>query len=82
MSSTQDLSLVFAAGVFATFNPCGFAMLPAYLTMLINSSTKQATPAQLALRAIQFASLMSLGVISVFAVFAAVIFPINNVAIV
>jgi cytochrome c biogenesis protein CcdA len=78
MSSAQDLSLVFAAGVFATFNPCGFAMLPAYLTMLINSSTKQATPTQLALRAIQFASLMSLGVISVFAVFAAVIFPVST----
>jgi cytochrome c biogenesis protein CcdA len=78
MTSAQDLSLVFAAGVFATFNPCGFAMLPAYMTMLINSSTKQATPAQLALRAIQFASLMSLGVISVFAVFAAVIFPIST----
>lgn len=78
MSSAQDLSLVFAAGVFATFNPCGFAMLPAYLTMLINSSTKQATPTQLGLRAIQFASLMSLGVISVFAVFAAVIFPVST----
>jgi cytochrome c-type biogenesis protein len=78
MSSAQDLSLVFAAGVFATFNPCGFAMLPAYMTMLINSSTKQATPSQLALRAIQFASLMSLGVISVFALFAAVIFPIST----
>ncbi len=78
MSSAQDLSLVFAAGVFATFNPCGFAMLPAYLTMLINSSTKQTTPTQLILRAIQFASLMSLGVISVFAVFAAVIFPVST----
>jgi len=78
MSSAQDLSLVFAAGVFATFNPCGFAMLPAYMTMLVNSSTKQVTPTQLALRAIQFASLMSLGVISVFAVFAAVIFPIST----
>jgi cytochrome c-type biogenesis protein len=78
MSSSQDLSIVFAAGVFATFNPCGFAMLPAYMTMLINSSSKQATPAQLALRAIQFAALMSLGVISVFAVFAAVIFPIST----
>lgn len=78
MTSTQDLSLVFAAGVFATFNPCGFAMLPAYMTMLVNSSTKSTSPTQLALRAIQFASLMSLGVISVFALFAAVIFPIST----
>lgn len=78
MSSSQDLSLVFAAGVFATFNPCGFAMLPAYLTMLVNSSGRRTAPAQLAVRAIQFASLMSLGVISVFALFAAVIFPIST----
>lgn len=78
MSSSQDLSLVFAAGVFATFNPCGFAMLPAYLTMLVNSSTTRATPVQLATRAVQFASLMSLGVITVFALFAAVIFPIST----
>jgi len=78
MSTSQDLSLVFAAGVFATFNPCGFAMLPAYLTMLVNSSTTRATPVQLATRAIQFSSLMSLGVISVFALFAAVIFPIST----
>jgi len=73
-----DLSLVFAAGVFATFNPCGFAMLPAYLTMLVNSSAKKATSLQLATRAIQFALLMSFGVISVFALFAAVIFPIST----
>ncbi len=78
MSSSQDLSLVFAAGVFATFNPCRFAMLPAYMTMLVNSSTKQAKPYQLALRAIQFALFMSLGVISIFALFAAVIFPIST----
>ena len=78
MSSSQDLSLVFAAGVFATFNPCGFAMLPAYMTMLVNSGTKGATPTQLAMRAVQFATLMSLGVISVFAVFAALIFPIST----
>ncbi len=78
MTSTQDLSLVFAAGVFATFNPCGFAMLPAYMTMLINSSTKKLSPLQLTGRALQFSSLMSLGVISVFALFAAVIFPIST----
>jgi cytochrome c biogenesis protein CcdA len=78
MSSSQNLSIVFAAGVFATFNPCGFAMLPAYMTMLVNSSTKRATPIQLAIRAVQFASLMSLGVISVFALFATVIFPIST----
>lgn len=78
MSSSQDLSLVFAAGVFATFNPCGFAMLPAYMTLLVTSSSKRDTPLQLALRALQFAFFMALGVISIFALFAAVIFPIST----
>lgn len=33
---TQDLTaLAFAAGMVAAFNPCGFAMLPAYLTLVI-----------------------------------------------
>lgn len=32
----QDLiGLAFAAGMVAAFNPCGFAMLPAYLTLVI-----------------------------------------------
>jgi cytochrome c biogenesis protein CcdA len=78
MNSLQDLSLVFAAGVFATFNPCGFAMLPAYMTILLSSSRGKVSPLRLALRAFQFSSLMSLGVISVFALFAAVIFPIST----
>lgn len=78
MSSSQDLSLVFAAGVFATFNPCGFAMLPAYLTMLVNSSALPTSKVQMTRRAVQFALLMSLGVISVFALFAAVIFPVST----
>lgn len=78
MSSSQDLSLVFAAGVFATFNPCGFAMLPAYMAMLINSQGKSETPVRLTLKALQFALFMGLGVISVFGVFALLIFPFST----
>lgn len=34
---TSDLiGLAFAAGMVAAFNPCGFAMLPAYLTLVVN----------------------------------------------
>ena len=29
------IGLAFAAGTVAAFNPCGFAMLPAYLTLVI-----------------------------------------------
>jgi cytochrome c biogenesis protein CcdA len=73
-----DLSLVFAAGVFATFNPCGFAMLPAYMTMLLSSQRKSESLPKLLLKALQFAVLMALGIISVFALFAVAIFPIST----
>nr|BFE88443.1 hypothetical protein GCM10020093_110440 [Planobispora longispora] len=35
LSADLPLALALAAGTVAAFNPCGFAMLPAYLTMLI-----------------------------------------------
>jgi cytochrome c biogenesis protein CcdA len=73
-----DLSLVFAAGVFATFNPCGFAMLPAYMTMLLTSQRKSESLPKLVVKALQFAILMALGIISVFALFAIAIFPIST----
>jgi cytochrome c biogenesis protein CcdA len=78
MTSSQSLALIFSAGVFATFNPCGFAMLPAYLTMLISSAPQEMSPIKIALRALQSAALMALGVISIFAIFGTLIFPIST----
>lgn len=78
MSTAQDLSLVFAAGVFATFNPCGFAMLPAYITILISGQTQSVKPRIMLARAIQFSLLIALGIVSVFALFAVAIFPFTT----
>jgi cytochrome c biogenesis protein CcdA len=74
----SDLSIVFAAGVFATFNPCGFAMLPAYMTMLISSQRESESLPKLVGKALQFAALMTLGIVTIFALFAVVIFPIST----
>lgn len=74
----SDLSIVFAAGVFATFNPCGFAMLPAYMTMLISSHRESESLPKLVGKALQFAALMTLGIVTIFALFAVVIFPIST----
>ena len=74
----SDLSIVFAAGVFATFNPCGFAMLPAYMTMLISSQRESESLPKLIGKALQFAALMAVGIITTFALFAVVIFPIST----
>ncbi|GAA2353298.1 cytochrome c biogenesis CcdA family protein [Nonomuraea africana] len=38
------LALALTAGMVAAFNPCGFAMLPAYLTLLITDSAQAGRP--------------------------------------
>ena len=37
------LSLAFASGMVAAVNPCGFAMLPAYLSLYLNDTEAQST---------------------------------------
>lgn len=38
-----NLALAFSAGMVATVNPCGFAMLPAYLSYFLGLDTNEAT---------------------------------------
>jgi cytochrome c-type biogenesis protein len=35
---TETLLVAVVAGMVATANPCGFAMLPAYLTLVVTGS--------------------------------------------
>ena len=72
------LGIAFVAGVFATFNPCGFAMLPAYLSLAILEGGNQPRRAQLIGRALKFSSLMGVGILAVFSIFSLVIFPIST----
>ncbi len=58
------LALALTAGMVAAFNPCGFAMLPAYLTLLIND--KQTRPIR---RALVLAAAMTAGFVTVFGLF-------------
>ncbi len=65
---TQDLiALAFAAGMVAAFNPCGFAMLPAYLTLVI----QREGGGQLAAvgRALAATAAMAAGFLAVFGLF-------------
>lgn len=61
------LGLAFTAGTVAAFNPCGFAMLPAYLTLVI----QREGGGQLAAvgRALAATGAMALGVLTVFGLF-------------
>ncbi|MFI6742434.1 cytochrome c biogenesis CcdA family protein [Nonomuraea sp. NPDC050451] len=67
--SVADLPLALAltAGTVAAFNPCGFAMLPAYLTLLINDEeTARRGPVG---RALMLSAAMTAGFVTVFGLF-------------
>jgi cytochrome c biogenesis protein CcdA len=61
------LGLAFAAGMVAAFNPCGFAMLPAYLMLVIQR--EDARPAAAVGRALVASAAMALGFVAVFGLF-------------
>ena len=67
----QDLvALAFAAGMVAALNPCGFAMLPAYLALVVHGDGARANiPAAAAGRAVAAATAMTLGFVAVFGLF-------------
>jgi cytochrome c-type biogenesis protein len=70
--STALLTLAFVAGAVAAFNPCGFALLPAYLSLLVASPNETPGGAgQLAAigRAGRFTAGMTLGFVAVFGLF-------------
>lgn len=58
------IGLAFAAGMVATFNPCGFAMLPAYLSLVVRPGEGDARMA--VLRAVAATAAMALGFLAVF----------------
>lgn len=60
-------ALALTAGVLAAFNPCGFALLPAYLTVIVTGSAENGVTRVAALRrATTFALGMALGFAAVF----------------
>jgi cytochrome c biogenesis protein CcdA len=64
----QDLiGLAFAAGLVAALNPCGFAMLPAYLALVVRGSGDSVAAA--VVRAVAATAAMTLGFLAVFGVF-------------
>ena len=77
MISFDLFSLSLLAGALAAFNPCGFVLLPAYLTSLIISDGVNEHKTLIYLRAIRFSLGMTVGFIGVFGAFAVVIAPIS-----
>jgi cytochrome c biogenesis protein CcdA len=68
MINTAALALAFTAGLVATVNPCGFAMLPVYLGFFIGSDTGDASDRTGRMAtALQVGGVVSLGFVTVFA---------------
>ena len=62
---TDDLTLALVAGMLATVNPCGFAMLPGYLTLVVAGDSRSARVG----RALLASALMTAGFVAVFGIF-------------
>ena len=69
LSKIGFLGFTFSAGMVSTVNPCGFAMLPAYLTIYLGAPESREKPAKLIFRfkhAFLVGTLISLGVMLLF----------------
>ena len=71
-------ALALGAGMLAALNPCGFALLPAYLTLLVTGD--QPSRAVAVTRALMMTAAMTAGFTAVFAVFGLVVAPVASSA--
>ncbi len=69
------LSLALGAGLLAAVNPCGFALLPAYLSLLVLGEQPEDRTGAL-LRALRLTAAMTLGFAGVFALFGLAVAPV------
>lgn len=78
--STETLAFALVAGTLAAVNPCGFAMLPAYLSLFVVGADSDARPpAWMAVaRALTATGSMTLGFVAVFGVFGLVLTPVAS----
>ena len=69
-----SVALALSAGIIAAFNPCGFAMLPAYMSYYVGTTTSnlqgapEPTFAQRLLKATKVGATVALGFVTVFGV--------------
>ena len=75
----DTLALAVAAGMLAAVNPCGFALLPAYLSVLVLGDDSPG-PARAVARALWLTACMTLGFVAVFGVFGLVVSPVASQA--
>ncbi len=69
MFDLAALALPFGAGMVATVNPCGFAMLPAYLAFFVSGDDGKAEPRKAIPRALAVGATMTAAFVTVFGLF-------------
>lgn len=75
---TETLGLALAAGMLASVNPCGFAMLPAYLALVVAGQQREHSGVRAVWRALVATAAMALGFVAVFGLFGLVITPVAS----
>ncbi|GGM27072.1 cytochrome c biogenesis CcdA family protein [Dactylosporangium sucinum] len=73
----SDLGLALAAGLVAAVNPCGFALLPVYLTLLVLGDDSPTRPVAVR-RAVAATAAMTLGFVAVFGTFGLLVAPVAS----
>jgi cytochrome c-type biogenesis protein len=71
------------AGILAAVNPCGFALLPAYLSLLVVGDREQASETNrltAVIRALALTGAMALGFVGVFGTFGLLTAPVADFA--
>jgi cytochrome c biogenesis protein CcdA len=71
-------AIALGAGMLAALNPCGFALLPAYLTMLVSGD--QPSRVLAVGRALTMTAAMTAGFTAVFAAFGLLVAPVASSA--
>jgi cytochrome c-type biogenesis protein len=71
-------AIALGAGMLAALNPCGFALLPAYLTLLVTGDQPNRMVA--VLRAVKMTAAMTAGFLIVFAAFGFLVAPVASSA--
>lgn len=72
----STLALALVAGAVAAFNPCGFALLPPYLALLVADDRPGRGSFPAVARAVRFSAGMTAGFVAVFAAFGLVVAPL------
>ena len=70
----SSLLLALTAGLLAAVNPCGFAILPAYLSLFVLDDTSGR--ARAVRRALTATAAMTVGFVAVFGIFGLVVAPL------